>query len=283
IGESSTHDNDGQDDDTESSETDSSDQFPDRCGFCQRPSEALKKCTGCKNISYCDEDCQTKHFFLEHKYACSRSQDSSAQRADSIDEDLYRQILEEIDGEFLSSQAHPSCAFFLKPSKSLKKCTGCEIFFYCDSKCQAQHWKTGHKDVCSAKIIEDSSQAFFLKEDDEHDQNEQRDCCDVCEHPLQVVLKKCTGCHKTFYYGDDSQSTTKNCDIDRKGTVSPERTSSNEDDICRNNKPQETVQPCAFCKKPSTDLKKCFFFKQVSYCTKECQRKLFFKHKIVCH
>ena len=39
------------------------------CSKCERKSDALKKCTACKCVWYCDKDCQNKHW-KEHKKEC---------------------------------------------------------------------------------------------------------------------------------------------------------------------------------------------------------------------
>lgn len=42
------------------------------------------------------------------------------------------------------------CASCEKPEKQdlLRKCKGCQMVFYCDKKCQRNHWRNGHKKIC---------------------------------------------------------------------------------------------------------------------------------------
>ena len=40
------------------------------CSFCQKKSENLKRCMGCKNVFYCSTYCQGRHWRVEHKNQC---------------------------------------------------------------------------------------------------------------------------------------------------------------------------------------------------------------------
>eukprot|EP01083_Nonionella_stella_P061722 160765_1 len=37
------------------------------------------------------------------------------------------------------------------------RCTGCKNIFYCSVKCQASHWKSGHKKVCQSTNTKSSA------------------------------------------------------------------------------------------------------------------------------
>ncbi|KAJ4482063.1 hypothetical protein J3R30DRAFT_3456152 [Lentinula aciculospora] len=39
------------------------------------------------------------------------------------------------------------CHYLSSPG-SLKRCTGCVSFYYCDQICQSKHWKSGHRKIC---------------------------------------------------------------------------------------------------------------------------------------
>ncbi len=44
-----------------------------RCRHCSSESEKLKKCSQCKLVSYCNNDCQKKDW-VRHKVICNQSQ-----------------------------------------------------------------------------------------------------------------------------------------------------------------------------------------------------------------
>ena len=44
----------------------------DACACCGKTSDTLKKCTGCRRVSYCDKNCQKAHRSV-HKTACTQS------------------------------------------------------------------------------------------------------------------------------------------------------------------------------------------------------------------
>ncbi|KAJ3715327.1 SET domain-containing protein [Lentinula raphanica] len=45
-------------------------------------------------------------------------------------------------------------------SGSLKKCTGCASFYYCDQTCQNKHWKSGHRKICKTYNSYTSASSF---------------------------------------------------------------------------------------------------------------------------
>ena len=54
---------------------------------------------------------------------------------------------------------HVECANCLQCTMKTKKCSGCNIYFYCDKKCQIQHWPEHRRDCIavlhnSAEIID---------------------------------------------------------------------------------------------------------------------------------
>jgi hypothetical protein len=49
------------------------------------------------------------------------------------------------------------CYFCGNPNAS-KRCTRCKVARYCSTKCQAKHWKLGHKEDCRAAAIEQERQ-----------------------------------------------------------------------------------------------------------------------------
>ncbi|KAF6755948.1 hypothetical protein DFP72DRAFT_964622 [Ephemerocybe angulata] len=48
----------------------------------------------------------------------------------------------------LDSEKGHRCDHCLREQTSLKKCSGCGSYWYCDAKCQNLHWQTNHKRLC---------------------------------------------------------------------------------------------------------------------------------------
>ena len=42
----------------------------------------------------------------------------------------------------------------------LQCCGGCKSVYYCDAKCQQQHWNAGHKNECKVMKLEKSKEKF---------------------------------------------------------------------------------------------------------------------------
>lgn len=62
------------------------------CITCSEP-KAIKKCSKCKVVQYCDRECQRVHWFM-HKKECSRSSTSNSGNA-------FRDKIEEMDNDAL--------------------------------------------------------------------------------------------------------------------------------------------------------------------------------------
>jgi len=83
---------------------------------------------------------------------------------DNFDEQFRMRI--EIDGkkllgldstqdEFFSSVAETSqceACGDLKTKSKMLTCSGCRVVHYCDKTCQREHWKNGHKALCTEKL-----------------------------------------------------------------------------------------------------------------------------------
>ncbi|KAJ3980674.1 hypothetical protein F5890DRAFT_655974 [Lentinula detonsa] len=53
----------------------------------------------------------------------------------------------------------------LSGSDSLKRCTGCASFYYCDPTCQSMHWKSGHRKICGLYNSYTSGSSFQALEE----------------------------------------------------------------------------------------------------------------------
>ena len=54
------------------------------CSACGKKSDTAKKCTACKCVSYCDKECQNKHW-KEHKKECKRIKKILGKRGGKLD------------------------------------------------------------------------------------------------------------------------------------------------------------------------------------------------------
>ena len=99
----------------------------DACASCGEKSDALKKCTGCSRVSYCNRNCQQADW-PRHKSICEDHEDKS--------EGLKPLVV-----------IRDACASCGEKSDALKKCTGCNRVSYCDRNCQKAH-RSAHKAAC---------------------------------------------------------------------------------------------------------------------------------------
>lgn len=97
-------------------------QLP-RCSHCSSDPEKLLKCARCRKVQYCTRLCQQKHW-PEHRKSC-------------VSEETKRAAIS-------------TCAYCLKTSDSLRKCTRCQAVCYCDKECQQNHWSE-HRLNCKKK------------------------------------------------------------------------------------------------------------------------------------
>ena len=45
----------------------------------------------------------------------------------------------------------------------LQRCGGCKSVYYCDAKCQQQHWNAGHKNECKTMKVQKSQKKFTTR------------------------------------------------------------------------------------------------------------------------
>lgn len=108
----------------------------ERCAYCEclegtiPGSPCLRSCDGCKQVKYCSEKCQRKHWKSSHKKFCleySKKQISESEPPLKVCD--FCGLLE----------THPN---------TLKACAGCHKMYYCAKECQTKHWKKEHKQEC---------------------------------------------------------------------------------------------------------------------------------------
>ena len=56
-------------------------------------------------------------------------------------------FFEDSDPELRNKQPK-MCHHCGQEPKKPKRCPGCDNVYYCDKKCQSNHWNHGHKSIC---------------------------------------------------------------------------------------------------------------------------------------
>ena len=105
------------------------------CNNCYNP-DVSKRCTGCDFVYYCDKDCQRANWSF-HKAQCHKS-----------DQQLV----------FFQDSFVQTYCNFCKKLEVRKKCSTCELVYYCDRNCQLADW-SNHKDNCYT-VKPDSSEMY---------------------------------------------------------------------------------------------------------------------------
>ena len=147
------------------------------CAACGGTSDTLKKCSGCKSISYCSKSCQQSDW-SKHKTSCqSPSPQSDKPGTSSQDAEMRKEAVVE-----------PKCSACGKTSKSLKHCAQCKKVSYCSKSCQKSDWPT-HKKICqdSGEKCEAVRHAAV-----------ERNTCVYCGSTSDT-LKRCIRCQKVSY------------------------------------------------------------------------------------
>ncbi|XP_061169952.1 uncharacterized protein LOC133179178 [Saccostrea echinata] len=262
------------------------------CTSCKKRSEQLKRCTGCLQVSYCSRECQRQHWTQKHKDECvkihvraERDGLQGVEKGDQKDVFNKESTVDEEDHK-LSSQIL-SCTSCKKPSEQLQRCTRCLKVSYCSRKCQSQDWTQKHKDEC-VKIhvraeerdglqgVEKGDQKdVFNKEstvDEEDNDHKPLNVCTVCRKT--GTIKVCQRCKLQKYCSPECQKadwkTHKSiCTVEGKPT-------------CGNKKgPGSPLPICANCRSQSAELR-CSGCRVVYYCSKDCQKSDWNKHKTSC-
>lgn len=154
----------------------------------------------------------------------------------------------------------------------LKRCADCGQVRYCSRECQKKHWKI-HKMDCKKssssskqKNIESSSDICVL--DSNH--------CNTCGK-MDTNLKKCGACGRSWYCSQDCQRKDwkehkKVCKALKKNVPASSSLTSQSD---------ATETTCGGCKRESSSLRPCPCHK-VAYCSTNCQRTDWIRHKVDC-
>ena len=235
----------------------SSDHTIDMCAACGKTTDTLKKCSRCKNISYCSKSCQQSDW-SKHKTNCQIPM-KEEKAEDYSSPDRTRDV----------------CAACGKTSDTLKKCSRCSSISYCSKSCQQHDWMK-HKTSCQIPMKEERPESYSSSDST-------RDMCAACGKTSDT-LKKCSRCSSISYCSKNCQQNDwskhkTNCQSQSPRCDKP-GTSSQDAEV----KGQAVAEPtCSACGKTSESLKHCAQCKKTSYCSKNCQKSDWPTHKKTCH
>ncbi|XP_056009561.1 uncharacterized protein LOC125680749 isoform X2 [Ostrea edulis] len=132
------------------------DRCKDTCHFCGKPSDQLKKCSGCSAVLYCSRKCQRSDWTRRHKTECSKTIDVDSGIDNELEEReaIYDRAADfEKDADKITRETCSLCGV----EGQMKTCNRCRKQKYCSEKCQKKDWKR-HKSECSkADIAEELS------------------------------------------------------------------------------------------------------------------------------
>ena len=210
----------------------------------------------------------------------------------------------------LQSQSHEECANCKKAQPNLKKCSACGKVQYCGKECQRAHWKE-HKPNCKESSIaptiilipilcaqckklclsipcpcssasvkskhvsnEPAAESTFSQEQETMDSQQQ----ETLDSQEQETLDS----QEQETLDSQEQETLHSQEQETLDSEKEKETATNSALLSvPTGKTQDEKQICSSCKKTSTTLHRCSCHK-VSYCTVECQRLDWIKHKDVC-
>ena len=186
------------------------------------------------------------------------------------------------------------CNFCGARSDELKKCGRCGKAQYCGQACQKRHWKE-HRQICTPKgaMLPDASAPQVPRIPSASVTRSQENLkasstkgdkrkCSFCGTQSDT-LKKCSHCSEAQYCGQSCQRThwkehklSCNPQSEANPSVRAESIPS-----APNIAQYFDQNKCEGCEKEFSSLRKCRCH-QVAYCSVECQRKDWQKHKDIC-
>ena len=251
------------------------------CGRCKKQTTSIP--CSCGSVSYCRTECQSLDWPV-HKDKCTstpsaKSKNTSNEANSEIMPSTQKeQDTEEIEECIIKSQESSAmhggtrsldvkeqqtsitemCSYCKRDQSALKKCLSCGKVQYCGKECQRKHWKE-HKSICKLS----SSNAIIQ------------------------VLDKCTSTSSAKSKHVSNEPDADSTRFQPQDSEALDTCTDKETAACSallstpTNKTHYEKQICSRCKKLSTTLHRCPCHR-VSYCTVECQRLDWPKHKDVC-
>ncbi|XP_034299521.2 uncharacterized protein [Magallana gigas] len=252
------------------------------CGFCSMKTNQLKRCSGCKDVSYCSKECHKQDWSRGHKNNCemiankerpsfqvvSTEDNSSKDETTPVITDLERCSKCKIGGE-------------------LKLCQRCKKQKYCSVECQKADWKS-HKVSCLKK-----GQGNSMREN-ERRAGDLLPICAYCRNKKTSLT--CSGCKSVYYCSEPCQKldlvwhktfcrsnkippkireTLNSAQCSILGLVTPEEHQGNNPNDGNQHATAEQMRLfqrayCRQCHKKSIEIP-CPYCKTVMYCSIDCR------------
>ena len=170
-----------------------------------------------------------------------------------------------------------SCTFCGHISVGIFTCEKCLTVKFC-GKCKRQHFSE-HEVSCNAKksdTVKPLSSATLSSSP----QPAAATKCNFC-FKQSSKLKKCSNCHSVQYCSQECQvKHWKEHKTDCRSKIDQPSSDSQNDSVLELS--SSDLNKCALCHQTSPILKACSNCLSVKYCSKECQRKHWSEHKMVC-
>ena len=258
-----------------------------KCSFCGSQSDDLKKCSRCGEAQYCGLVCQRKHW-KEHKQVCNpqRVTHPNTQTFTTASAVQSQEKLEFQGDAAMKEAGNEKCSFCGSRSDDLKKCSHCGEAQYCGQDCQKKHWKwicnpqsATHPNTQTATTVSAVQSQEKLEGAMREGGNMKCSFCGIQPN----ALKKCSRCGEAQYCGQSCQRKHWKehklvCGIQKESHFNIQTSKLPAASSIAQNIAQHK---CEGCEKEFSSLRKCQCH-QVAYCSVECQRKDWQKHKDVC-
>lgn len=152
------------------------------CGFCSIKTNQLKKCSGCKDVSYCSKECQNQDWSRGHRGKMIGNKERSSLPGVSTEDNSSK---DETTPVMTDSERCSKCNF----GGDLKLCQRCKKQKYCSVECQKADWKC-HKVNCLKKQGKSVGK-------NEKEEKETLHTCAFCRNKRTPLA--CLGCKSVYY------------------------------------------------------------------------------------
>ncbi|KAL8594792.1 hypothetical protein ACOMHN_047510 [Nucella lapillus] len=256
------------------------------CAHCGRPSEALRRCTGCLGIWYCSRDCQKRHW-SRHKVTCSvqtsrpsssspgqhkkkRGKSKNGRKNKKTSQgQVVTSVPEEKDVGKKAQSAPPAddsaglpvCKTCKTKIGTAVKCERCKEVTYCSRDCRRADWMK-HMDTCTP--LDSKAQNQEQAERSVVASRESEESTRTAQSSELLPLGAC-GKDQTR---DKDQSRDADSDASRRPQLSEEE--------------DKNLEMCQKCQSKGKNMKKCGRCLEVTYCSRDCQKVDWVSHKVTC-
>lgn len=157
--------------------------------------------------------------------------------------------------------------------RKMKKCQKCRLVYYCSVKCQKENW-LDHNKICGVKHLKnDGKPPIFMV----------KNTCSTC-WKIGHRMKCCKTCRKVYYCSAECQKT--NWPEHKKICVAGHKTDTysfvDRREMVGCSTSINMTNRCMTCYKSRPKMAFCEKCQQVYYCSPECQKEDWEKHKTIC-